>query len=57
MERIRLRLALFFGAKKQFFGGSRPLMPANGTAAYSLFIWFFARFGPDRQVARGLYLH
>jgi hypothetical protein len=40
-----------FVVKKQFFGGSRPQMPANGTAAYSLRIWLFARFGPDRQVA------
>lgn len=40
-----------FVVKKQFFGGSRPVWMPNGIAAYSLRLWFFARFGPERQVA------
>lgn len=40
-----------FVVRRQYFGGSRPLMIPNGAAEYSLFIWFFGRFGPAREVA------
>jgi hypothetical protein len=40
-----------FVVKKDYFGGHRPIDVTNGVAAYSLRIWFFARFGPERQVS------
>jgi hypothetical protein len=42
-----------FVVKKDYFGGHRPLEVTNGVAAYSLRIWFFTRYGPDRVAGEG----
>lgn len=39
-----------FVVRKQYWGGGRPIMMENGTAAYSLRLWFFARYGAEREV-------
>ena len=40
-----------FVVKKDYFGGHRPIEVSNAVSSYSLRIWFFARFGPERQVS------
>jgi hypothetical protein len=40
-----------FVVRKQYWGGARPVMMENGTAGYSVLLWFFGRFGPAREVA------
>ena len=40
-----------FVVKKDYYGGHRPPEVTNGVAAYSLRIWFFAKFGPQKIVS------
>lgn len=42
-----------FVVQKQYFGGSRPLEMSNGVASYTLSLWFFGRYGADRQQVAG----
>jgi hypothetical protein len=39
-----------FVVRKQYWGGGRPIIMKNGTSGYSLRLWFFARYGPAREV-------
>jgi hypothetical protein len=42
-----------FVVKKDYFGGHRPQEVTNGVAAYSLRLWFFTRYGPEKVAAEG----